>query len=34
MTNRDVIDDFWEGLLTSIAELKRRMRKAPARGWR
>ena len=34
MTNRDVIDDFWEGLITSMAELSRRVRKAPAQGWR
>ncbi|MEI6159511.1 MAG: replication protein RepA [Roseococcus sp.] len=34
MTNRDVIDDFWEGRITSMAELNRRVRKAPAPGWR
>ena len=34
MTNRDVIDDFWEGLITSMAELTRRVRKAPSQGWR
>ena len=34
MTNRDVIDDFWEGLITSMAELIRRLRKPPAPGWR
>ena len=34
MTNRDVIDDFWEGLITSMAELSSRVRKAPAQGWR
>lgn len=34
MINRDVIDEFWEGLITSFAELNRRVRKAPAPGWR
>jgi hypothetical protein len=34
MTNRDVIDDFWEGRITSFAEINRRVRKAPAPGWR
>jgi hypothetical protein len=34
MTNRDVIDEFWEGRITSFAEINRRVRKAPARGWR
>jgi hypothetical protein len=34
MTNRDVIDDFWEGLITSMAELSRRVRKVPSQGWR
>lgn len=34
MTNRDVIDDFWEGHVTSFDELNRRVRKAPAPGWR
>lgn len=34
MTNRDVIDDFWEGLITSMAELTRRVRKAPGPAWR
>ena len=34
MTNRDVIDEFWEGQITSFAEIYRRVRKAPAPGWR
>ena len=34
MTNRDVIDEFWEGRITSFAEMNRRVRKAPAPGWR
>jgi len=34
MTNRDVIDEFWEGRITSFAEMHRRVRKAPAPGWR
>lgn len=34
MINRDVIDEFWEGRITSFAEIHRRVRKAPAPGWR
>jgi hypothetical protein len=34
MANRDVIDEFWEGRITSFAEIHRRVRKAPAPGWR
>jgi hypothetical protein len=34
MLNRDVIDEFWEGHITSFAELHQRVRKAPAQGWR
>ena len=34
MANRDVIDDFWEGRISSFAEIDRRVRKAPAQGWR
>lgn len=34
MSNRDLIDDFWEGRITSFAEMNRRVRKAPAQGWR
>lgn len=34
VTNRDVIDEFWEGRITSLAEMHRRVRKAPAPGWR
>ena len=34
MTNRDVIDEFWEGRITSFAELTRRVRKVPDQGLR
>ncbi|MGG5819684.1 replication protein RepA [Falsiroseomonas sp. HW251] len=34
MSNRDVIDEFWEGRITSFSEVNRRVRKAPAPGWR
>lgn len=34
MVNRDLIDEFWEGRITSFAEVNRRVRKAPAPGWR
>jgi hypothetical protein len=34
MSNRDVIDEFWEGQITSFAEINQRVRKAPAQGWR
>ena len=34
MTNRDVIDEFWEGKITSAAELTRRVRKVPVQGLR
>jgi len=34
MTNRDVIDEFWEGGITSFAEMNRRVRKVPTPGWR
>jgi hypothetical protein len=34
MSNRDVIDEFWEGRITSFAEINQRVRKAPAQGWR
>lgn len=34
MTNRDVIDEFWEGRITSFEEVNRRVRRAPAPGWR
>jgi hypothetical protein len=33
IANRDVIDDFWEGRITSFAEINGRVRKAPAPGW-
>lgn len=34
MSNRDVIDEFWEGRITSFAEITQRVRKVPAAGWR
>ena len=34
MTNRDVIDEFWEGKITSVAEVNRRVRKVPVQGLR
>jgi hypothetical protein len=34
MANRDLIDDFWAGEITSHAEIGRRIRKVPAPGWR
>lgn len=34
MSNRDVIDEFWEGKITSFAEMNQRVRKAPSPGWR
>ena len=34
MSNRDIIDEFWEGRITSFAEINQRVRKAPAQGWR
>jgi hypothetical protein len=34
MANRDLIDDFWAGDITSYAEIDRRIRKVPAPGWR
>uniref|UniRef100_UPI002FDA5410 hypothetical protein n=1 Tax=Elioraea tepidiphila TaxID=457934 RepID=UPI002FDA5410 len=34
MANRDLIDDFWAGEITSHAEINRRIRKVPAPGWR
>jgi hypothetical protein len=34
MSNRDVIDEFWEGRITSFAEMHQRVRKVPAAGWR
>lgn len=34
MANRDLIDDFWAGEITSRAEIGRRIRKVPAPGWR
>lgn len=32
--NRDLIDDFWDDEITSHAEIRDRVRKAPAPGWR
>jgi hypothetical protein len=34
MANRDLIDDFWEGGIVSSDEINRRVKKAPAPGWR
>ncbi|WP_431285193.1 replication protein RepA [Humitalea sp. 24SJ18S-53] len=34
MANRDLIDEFWEGGITTFEEINRRVRKAPAPGWR
>ena len=34
MSNRDLIDDFWSGQITSFEEVGRRVRKAPALGSR
>lgn len=34
MANRDLIDDFWEGRVATFDEVNRRVRKAPAPGWR
>nr|WP_281414677.1 replication protein RepA [Plastoroseomonas arctica] len=34
MSNRDVIDDFWEGRIVSFKEVNRRVRRGPAPGWR
>ena len=32
--NRDLIDDFWEGRIATFDEINRRVKKAPAPGWR
>ena len=34
MANRDLIDEFWEGSITSAEEVMRRVRKAPGPTWR
>ena len=34
MANRDLIDEFWEGRIHSFDEVNRRVRRAPAPGWR
>jgi hypothetical protein len=34
MANRDLIDDFWESRIDTAEEVFRRVRKAPAVGWR
>lgn len=34
MANRDLIDDFWAGEVTSYAEIGRRIRKVAMAGWR
>jgi hypothetical protein len=34
MANRDLIDDFWDGRIDTADEVFRRVRRAPAVGWR
>lgn len=34
MANRDLIDEFWEGRIDAADEVFRRVRRAPAVGWR
>lgn len=34
MANRDLIDEFWEGRIDTADEVFRRVRRAPAVGWR
>lgn len=34
MTNRDLIDDFWDGTINSFEEINERVKKVPAPGWR
>lgn len=34
MANRDLIDGFWEGAITTAEEIDQRVRKVPAVGWR
>lgn len=34
MVNRDLIDDIWAGQVASLDEVRQRIRKAPAPGWR
>lgn len=34
MANRDLIDEFWDGRIDTADEVFRRVRKAPAVGWR
>ena len=34
MTNRDLIDDFWDGQIDSFSEIESRVKKVPAPGWR
>lgn len=34
MTNRDLIDDFWDGKIAGFDEVASRVKKVPAQGWR
>jgi hypothetical protein len=34
MSNRDLIDDFWDGQIDSFEDLTSRVKKVPAPGWR
>ncbi|WP_165585531.1 replication protein RepA [Roseococcus sp. SYP-B2431] len=34
MANRDLIDDFWDDRISTFQEVRLRLRKAPAPGWR
>ena len=34
MANRDLIDDVWDGTVTSLEDVNERVKKVPAPGWR
>jgi hypothetical protein len=34
MTNRDLIDDFWDGTINDFEKINERVKKVPAPGWR
>ena len=34
MANRDLIDDVWDGTVTSLEDVNARVKKVPAPGWR
>jgi hypothetical protein len=34
MANRDLIDDFWDDQVSTFQEIRQRLRKVPAPGWR